>query len=385
MERGSLLNVGLGGLSILLGLAGLGGALAMVWSSGSEAAESAGPAEPAPNGWKVLEPVTYENLSVFPVVGGSGADTSGFITLDEALASGEAVVTEQGGEMIRRTRDGRPTPLIFPQGGGASVNRLVLINRSKRPLVLLAGEVVSGGKQDRVIAKDRIVALGAEPLPLDVFCVEQGRWSAGAQFASSKLMAHPSVREKAAVERKQDEVWAAVRSGTTARSADPSAAPARIAMSELNATVAESGTVAYAKIYDNSRVGQSAAAFAEEMERRFRRATKGQQVLGVVIAYGGEVAWSDLFASAQLFERYWTKLVRSYAVEALARSQSKEQATVVDAREFLLPLKGRESVESEPGVYRWRQVTEGRYAEIELEALQPKEMKLHWMKVRRTS
>ena len=156
-------------------------------------------------------------------------------------------------------------------------------------------------------------------------------------------------------------------------------------MSELNATVTESGTVAYAKIYDHSRVGQSATAFAEEMERRFRRATKGQQVLGVVSAYGGEGAWSDLFASAQLFERYWTKLVRSYAVEALARSQSKEQATVVDAREFLLPLKGRESVESEPGVYRWRQVTEGRYAEIELEALQPKEMKLHWMKVRRTS
>jgi len=382
MERGSLLSIGLGGLSILLGLAGLGGALAMVWSSGSEAAEATGPAA---NGWKVLEPVTYENLSVFPVVGGSGADTSGFITLDEALASGEAVVTEQGGEMIRRTRDGRPTPLIFPQGGGASVNRLVLINRSKRPLVLLAGEVVSGGKQDRVIAKDRIVAPDAEPLPLDVFCVEQGRWSAGAQFASSKLMAHPSVREKAAVERKQDEVWAAVRSGTTARSADPSAAPARIAMSELNATVAESGTVAYAKIYDHSRVGQSAAAFAEEMERRFRRATKGQQVLGVVVAYGGEVAWSDLFASEQLFERYWPKLVRSYSVEALTRAQSKEQATVADAREFLQPLKGRESIESEPGVYRWRQVTEGRYAEIELEALRPKEMKLHWMKVRRTS
>ena len=387
MERGSLLNVGLGGLSMLLGLAGLGGALAMVWSSGSKAAEAAGPSPtgPAPNDWKVLEPVTYENLSVFPVVGGSGADTSGFITLDEALASGEAVVTEQGGEMIRRTRDGRPVPLIFPQGGGASVNRLVLINRSKRPLVLLAGEVVSGGKQDRVIAKDRIVAPGAEPLPLDVFCVEQGRWSAGAQFASSKLMAHPSVREKAAVERKQDEVWAAVRSGTTARSADPSAAPARIATSELNATVAESGTVAYAKIYDNSRVGQSAAAFAEEMERRFRRATKGQQVLGVVVAYGGEVAWSDLFASEQLFERYWPKLVRSYSVEALTRAQSKEQATVADAREFLQPLKGRESIESEPGVYRWRQVTEGRYAEIELEALRPKEMKLHWMKVRRTS
>jgi len=386
MERGSLLSIGLGGLSIFLGLAGLGGALAMVFWSGSEAAEAAGPAEPAPNGWKVLEPVVYENLSVFPVVGGPGADTSGFITLDEALASGEAVVTEQGGEMIRRTRDGRPIPLTYPQGGGATVNRLVLINRSKRPLVLLAGEVVSGGKQDRVIAKDRIVAPDAEPLPLDVLCVEQGRWSAGSQFASSKLMAHPSVREKAAVDRKQDEVWSAVRSGTTARrEADPSAPAARISMEQLETAVASSGSVAYAKIYDQSRVGQSVATFAEEMDRRFRRAAKGRTVVGVVVAYGGEVAWSDLFASEQLFERYWSKLVRSYAVEALTRAGSKEQASVADAREFLQPLKGRENVESEPGVYRWRQVTEGRYAEIELEALRPKEMKLHWMKVHRTS
>ena len=384
MERGSLLNVGLGGLSMVLGLAGLGGALATVFWGGNEPVEAAAAAGPGTSGWRVLEPVVYENLSVFPVVGGPGADTRGFMTLDEALASGEAVVSEQSGDMIRRTRDGRP--VAYPQSGGASVNRLVLINRSKRPLVLLAGEVVSGGKQDRVIAKDRIVAPDAEPLPLDVFCVEQGRWSSGSQFASAKLMAHPSVREKVAVEQKQTEVWAAVRSGTTAaRTAEPSAAPPRIAAADLNATVAASGTGAYAKIYEQSRVGQSVTAFAEEMEKKFRRATKGQQVVGVAVAYGGEVAWSDLFASGQLFDRYWPKLVRSYAVEALARAQSKENATVADAREFLEPLKGRENVESEPGVYRWRQVTEGRYAEIELEALQPKEMKLHRMKVHRTS
>ena len=100
MERGRLQTTGLGRLAMLLGLAGIGGALGIVWWSGSGAAEAAAGA-PATNGWKVLEPVTYENLSVFPVVGGPGADTSGFITLDEALASGEAVVTEQGGGGVR--------------------------------------------------------------------------------------------------------------------------------------------------------------------------------------------------------------------------------------------------------------------------------------------
>jgi hypothetical protein len=41
--------------------------------------------------------------------------------------------------------------------------------------------------------------------------------------------------------------------------------------------------------------------------------------------------------------------------------------------------------ETEPGVYRWRERSEGRVAEIELEALEPKPLTLHWLKVLRTS
>lgn len=149
----------------LLGIASLGGFLATMVTAGGQ--------KPERNGWRLAEPVVYENLSVFPVVSRGGVETAGFVTLDEALSSGDAVVTERGSEILRRTRDGRPVPMPMPYPvSGASVNQLVLINRGSKPLVLLAGELVSGGKQDRVIAKDRIVPPGADPLPLDVFCVE---------------------------------------------------------------------------------------------------------------------------------------------------------------------------------------------------------------------
>ena len=108
-------------------------------------------------------------------------------------------------------------------------------------------------------------------------------------------------------------------------------------------------------------------------------------MVGVVVAYGGEVAWADAFASGALFEKYWPKLLRSYVVEALTRPQSQERATLDDAQDFLQPLEGRVSEESEPGVYRWRQITQGRYAEIALDALQPKVATLHWVKIQRTS
>jgi ARG/rhodanese/phosphatase superfamily protein len=378
-----------------------------IWNFGGNASASSdgGNRTPGQQAWRLLDPVRYENLTIFAVVSPQDADTSEFATLDEALASGDAVVTEQG-NYIRRTRDGGADTRAY---GGAQVNQLVLVNRGKRPLVLLAGEVVSGGKQDRIIGKDRIVPPGAEPLPLDVFCVEHGRWTGGSdKFAGAKMMAHPSVREKAAVDADQVQVWAAVRGqagmssdvgisrGTGAgvataggRTGAPAAPAPVISSNETAAVIASTApTESYSRIYKSSRVGSSVESFAEQLQRRFERATrglKGERVVGVVVAFGGEVAWSDAFASSQLFEIYWPKLLRSYVVEALTRTATQENASLEDARDFLRPATGRFREETEPGVYRWRESTEGKSAQIELEALAPKPMTLHWLKVLRAN
>jgi hypothetical protein len=378
MER-SLLSALAG---TLLGISALGSA-AFVW------ARPGSPTSPpkAEGDWRLLDPITYENISIFPVISSVARDTSAFVTLDEGLSSGAVVVREQGSDGMARSRG-----TALPQyNTSASVNQLVLINRGKRPVLLLAGELVSGGKQDRIIAKDRIVASGADPLPLDVFCVEHGRWSSGVQFSAAHTMVHPSVREQAAVNQSQTEVWDSVRKGTTATSADATGTGAgpRIATTDLAEVMASSApTQSYSKIYQHSTVGVSVDGFVDEIQRRFARATsgtKGERVVGVVVAYGGEVAWSDIFASSDLFHQYWTKLLRSYAVEALARPTIREVAYRDDAEEFLRSLRGREQVESEPGVYRWCEITEGRLAQIELEALEPKPMTLHRLLLRRTN
>jgi hypothetical protein len=379
-------------LGSLFGISALGG-LALTGASPNPV-----PGKPEGN-WRLLDPVAYENITIFPVVTSSSLDTSPFLTLDEGLSSGEVIVSEQGGAGLARTRDGRP--VTVPQyNSGASVNQLVLINRSKRPLLLLAGELVSGGKQDRIIGKDRIVPVGSDPLPLDVFCVEHGRWTgASSQFGASKTIVHPSVREQAAVAQNQNEVWDAVRSGTLSkakpsagaagRPAAPPPPPAPLSSAVIGDTIATAApTQSYAKIYEQSRAGASVDEFVEELRKRFDRATlglKGERVVGVVVAYGGDVAWSDIFASGELFEHYWGKLLRSYAVEAMARPTYRETAAITDAREFLRNLNGREVVESEPGVYRWREITEGRLSLIELESVSPKAMTLHRLLLHRTS
>jgi hypothetical protein len=373
----SMLGHGLLGFSAL-GMATLG----FLWYSPTGAT----PPGKQEGEWRLLDPVSYENLTVFPVVSFSGYDTSAFLTLEDGLSSGEVTVREQGADAIYRNRDGsRPAVQNY---GGPSVNQLVLVNRSKRPLVLLAGELVSGGKQDRVIAKDRIVAPFGEPLPLNVFCVEHGRWSSGSQFNQAKTIVHPSVREQAAVKQEQADVWAAVTAGSVAKRA-PSAPPAQVGSADLEATVRdEAPTQSYSKIYESRRVSSSVESVVSEIQRRFRKETaglKGERVVGVVVAYGGEVAWSDIFASDELFSHYWSKLLRSYAVEAVARPTLREKASVEDAQEFLRRLNGREQTESEPGIYRWREINQGGLSQIELDALQPKVFTLHRLVLRRTS
>ncbi|MGB7683644.1 MAG: DUF6569 family protein, partial [Candidatus Acidiferrales bacterium] len=305
-----------------------------------------------PDSWRLGEPVRYKNMTVFPILSKTNADATGFETLDEALASGDVLVTEHGSEILRRSRSDNPPP-YQERSYGASVNQLVLINRGKRPVLLLAGEVVSGGNQDRIVGKDRIVPAGGEPLPLDVFCVEHGRWTGPTtKFAAGNLMVHPSVREKAAVDADQSGVWDAVRVGSTASASamvevepsapgsSPPAAPApQLSANSISRVIANGApTQSYQKIYQSPAIREPVETFAREIEGRFADATagmKGEGVIGVVVAYGGEVAWSDAFASPGLFRQYWPKLVRSYAVEALARPALIEKASLDDARGFL--------------------------------------------------
>ena len=159
--------------------------------------------------YKVLAPISQGKLTVFPIVAASAHDASLFLTLDEGVRSGEVVIAEAGQlpMMIRR-------PQIRPPVRGPQVNNLMLVNNSDRPLLLLAGEIVTGGKQDRIIGRDRIVPPHSDPIDLSVFCVEPGRWTgASNEFTSmGAQMAQPSVRKEAMADKDQQKVWDSVRS-----------------------------------------------------------------------------------------------------------------------------------------------------------------------------
>ena len=325
------------------------------------------------SGYSLLSPIRSGNLTVFPVVAAKSFDTHEFLTLDEGLRSGDVVVTEAGQArgLIRR-HSGRTPPIV--EGGGAEVNRLVLVNNSTRPLLLLAGEIVTGGKQDRVIGKDRIVLPESDPVDLSVFCVEPGRWVGVSEKFENKLtaglLASPVVRSKAMAAKDQQQVWDSVRSSQLAMSETVAVAGAPSASAEVNQTTS------YARVMDNKEVQKQVDAVAAPVERNYEsviRQLRDKNAVGVVVAVNGDIVWADIFASTQLLQKYWPKLIRSYATEAVVTRAKGGQVALRDAEKVLDNLEARhETADTEPGVYRQSERTGNGYKVFELTSLLPK-------------
>jgi hypothetical protein len=322
--------------------------------------------------YRVLPPMTQGNFALFPVVGETSFHTEGFLTLDEGIASGQVIVTERaqitGLVRPRRAPQIWPDrPAIIPRSG-AAVNELVLVNNSGRPLILLAGEIVTGGKQDRVVSRDRIIPPHSEPVALGVFCVEPHRWrETSAQFDGLAFsMAQPSVRSKAMAARNQQEVWNEVAKSRAVFAVNLAAPEARAFQS----------TSSYAAAVQNDTVKRqidSIAVPAGQSYEKMIRHLRAEKAVGAVVVINGEPIWADVFASTALLEKYWPKLIRSYAAEALRPAIVPAAAPLQSkAQDFMDNFDAkRDNIETEPGIFRNTEIVGEDFDAFILTALLP--------------
>ena len=108
-------------------------------------------AEPAP---VISGPHVHENLAVY-FVHGPSAPGPVPLTLQEALAKGSVRVIETG-----------------------EVNELKVENTGDEDIFIQSGDIVKGGKQDRVLTMSFVLPPKSGEVGLAAFCVEHGRWSA---------------------------------------------------------------------------------------------------------------------------------------------------------------------------------------------------------------
>jgi hypothetical protein len=248
------------------------------------------------------EGMTHERMVVFPLfpASTSGQHALQYRTLDQGIAEGLVQVTEQP---------------------SASVPELLIHNRGQVLILIVDGQEIVGGKQNRVVNTSFLIGAQTEML-LPVSCVEHGRWHyttdafTSGEHSYHKLRAAKyqqvteSLRETGRPLANQQQVWEEVAERTL-----------------TTGSYSETGSMH--EIYETR--DQDLSAY----QNAFPYAAGA---VGLLVALSGQVAGADLFDQPGTAEVFWPKLLRSYALDALV-GEAGESVTHAQALGFLQSMQ----------------------------------------------
>ena len=316
---------------LILGLVLLTGviALACVANTQAQRGESSSrwtktPAQVATSNYKISGPYTHKNLTVFLIHGDNQTNGKTPLTLQEAMEQKKIVVHET-----------------------SNVNELSIENKSDDEVFVQSGDIVKGGKQDRVLALDMIVPARSGRIPIDSFCVEHGRWQqrggeAAAAFGSSdQMLNHKDLKIAAKSAKSQTEVWDKVAESQAKLSKNVAVAASPAAGAGGGFGSGSAGGVAET-VNVTSSVSRSSLQLT--LENKQVKDTSGEyikalaaivagknDVIGYAFAINGQINSADVYSSHALFAKLWSKMLKASAIEAIAEFDKSDKVETVTA------------------------------------------------------
>jgi len=255
----------------------------------------------------------HRNLAIYFIHGQDTLGDQRILTLEEALKQNLVVVYETG-----------------------SVQRLAVANRSGDASVYIeAGEVVKGGKQDRVISTDMLLPPRSGKVPIGSFCVEESRWRRrGAERVDRFESASGSLvsRElKLAMKRyaNQGEVWSKVAEAqqklrrATGASAQSRHARGRYLAQQLRDAAQRPQNREWRESSLQLTLERSSvrAAISDYLRALKPLLDKNPDAVGFAFAINGKFNCAEVYASRALFRKLYPKHLAAAATEAVAEYQ----------------------------------------------------------------
>jgi hypothetical protein len=274
---------------------------------------------------RISGPHIHENLAIY-FVHGASATGAVPLTLQEALAKGSVQVIETG-----------------------SVNELQIENTSADEVFVQAGDIVKGGKQDRVLTVSFLLPPKSGRLPVASFCVEQGRWtargiedvkkfsSAGEAMPSRSAllaMAAPPPAKAPAVPAQGPEAQRVLRQADEVADKqrkvwDSVASTQKKLSGGLNAAVASPQSATSLQLsLENEKLKEARAAYIKALETS---GTKEDDVIGYVVAINGKIASANVYPSNALFRKMWSKQLSASVTEAIGEKAGSTPAAAPPA------------------------------------------------------
>ncbi len=227
--------------------------------------------------------VTFQNLQLIPIRAKAGyLDGNVNPTLD---------YLSNGLTLQQAMQDG-----VLEIDDRLGVNTLEFTNNSDQPIYLMSGEIIAGGRQDRVMAEDRIIPPNGRRVRVPVYCVEEGRWGNRKKFTYYHE-ASMHLRQKIDRSRNQSSVWKEIEE-------------------ENNMDGVRSATKAYTAHGQNRNFVRMENEYLQALQ--LSAFTNPSNIMGMVAVTGGMVMGCDILISPSLFEREYNTLVFSYIDEAIS-------------------------------------------------------------------
>jgi hypothetical protein len=253
------------------------------------------------NNYRISEPVSFKNLSIFLIHGKDENAKGNILTLQEAMERNLFVVYET-----------------------SDVNELEVENLSKEfDVFIQSGDIVKGGKQDRILAVSIIIPARSGRVSIESFCVESGRWTKRGNEDSSKFKSSndrivtKELKLAANSARSQQEVWDKVSDAQTRLSKNVGG--------RVNAPESESSL-------QLSLENREVTTSIDEYVKRLSGIVDGKSdVIGYAFAINGKINSADIYVSNALFKKLWTKMLKAAATEAVAESRGVRLAEPVKA------------------------------------------------------
>lgn len=189
---------------------------------------------------------------------------------------------------------------VVERPSGAQVGAVHVRNHSRGPVLLLAGEILRGGRQDRVSNTDAMIRPGTE-VALPVSCVERLRWARGEPGFSSGGSAAPGIRS--------------VLSRTVTSSLSVSGVP-----SSDQAAVWEAVDQVGQRLGTRSRtasLSNHCSQRRELVEEVLRELPQVADACGVVMQTQNHMVVLDVFDRPETFARYRIGLMEGYALHVV--------------------------------------------------------------------
>ncbi len=306
-------------------------------------------------------PFTHGNLAIY-FVHGSGAPGPVPLTLQEAMAKGTVRVVETG-----------------------SVNELRIENSGDDDVFIQSGDIVKGGRQDRVLTVSFVLPKKSGEVPVTAYCVEHGRWSArgaedSAHFASS-YNSLPSREAKLAMKAPLPAAAETPANARPFRSSSETGERQQAVWNEVsktqhklsagvNAPVASAASATSLELsLENDKLKELRAEYTKALEDK----ATANDIVGLVFAVNGRINSADVYPSNGLFQKMWTKLLTAAVTEAVGESKDSTAGSAPSTgavRDFLSAAEKGKSHAQEIGNLA-RQETRDADAALFVEAARP--------------